>query len=347
MKGLVNHMLTGTFGSMRRIFEARESGRREAARVTEALERVVEGTDPAIRYVRGYRKKLHEAIAGALDYTDRVIAEIPGAVGVSRATFVADPYVNAFFVNVQDLQSVFSHSSELREFIDVHRGAQPPVCYALLCMRKTEKTVLGIELEGDVLKHDVWQTAVSFSDHRIYSPAPTEADARLGLKQCLFDGLGTSALGRIMDLKLSNHRLQEERQRLKARLRRLEQRMRDKGGHQPMDAGLAARRLEVMRQLDLIEKTLLNSRLVAPEESLNQVYAVFKRPDNFIRLQKSTLRLNKMGIRIEGPSTQPCNELHLTEAIIGEEPPRVVTLAKFPADEVPPPPDFMAHYSVF
>jgi hypothetical protein len=54
-----------------------------------------------------------------------------------------------------------------------------------------------------------------------------------------------------------------------------------------------------------------------------------------------------MGIRVEGSSPQPCNELNLTEAVIGEEPPRVVTLAKFPADEVPPPAEFMAHYSMF
>ena len=41
MKDLVSQMLAGTFWPTRRGFEARESGRREAARITEALERVV------------------------------------------------------------------------------------------------------------------------------------------------------------------------------------------------------------------------------------------------------------------------------------------------------------------
>ncbi len=41
MKDLVNQMLAGTLGSMRRRIELRESGRREAARVTEVLEGVV------------------------------------------------------------------------------------------------------------------------------------------------------------------------------------------------------------------------------------------------------------------------------------------------------------------
>ena len=91
----------------------------------------------------------------------------------------------------------------------------------------------------------------------------------------------------------------------------------------------------------MIEKTLLHSRLVAPEESLNQVHSVFKRPDDFIRLQKSTLMLSKMCIKIDEHSTRPCNELNLTEVVIGDESPRVVTLAKFPRDELLPPTDFL------
>lgn len=342
MKDLVNQMFSGTFGSMRRRLEARESGRREVARVMQVLETVVEGTDPAIRFVRGYRRKLHDAIATSLEYTEQLVADIPGAIEVSRTTFVANPYVNAFFVNVKDLQMVFSRSSEVREFMDECSRYDISHCYALLCMRKSEKTVLGVELEGEVLRHDVRQTAVSFSDHRIYSPAPTEADTRQGLKRCLFEGLGTHALGRIMHLKVEIHRLQQERQVLNARLRHLQHQTGDQRKKLPFDARVAAEMDDIRKQLGKIEETLLHSRLVAPEESLNQVHAVFQRPDDFIRIQKSTLRLNKMCIKIDEHSTQPCNKINLTEVVIGEESPRVVTLAKFPRDELLPPTEFPA-----
>ncbi len=146
MKDLVNQMLAGTLGSMRRRIELRESGRREAARVTEVLEGVVEGTDPAIRYVRGYKRKLHGAISTALGYTEQLIAEIPAAIEVSRNTFVTNPYVNAF-CDVKDLQLVFSRSSEIREFMHACSGYDISHCYALLCMHKSEKTVFGVELE--------------------------------------------------------------------------------------------------------------------------------------------------------------------------------------------------------
>lgn len=341
MKDLVSQMLSDTFESMRRKTEAREHGRRRAARVTEALERAVEGTDPAIRYLPGYRKKLQEAIAISLEYTERFIAEIPGAIEVSRRTFVSDPCVNAFFVNVKDLQTVFSTSSEIREFLEACRH-EIPHCYALLCMHKSEKTVMGVELDGEVLKRDVSQTAVSFSDHRIYAPAPTEAETREGLRQCLFEGLVTHALGRIMHLKLANHRLQQERQALQARLRYLQKTPAHGPGPAPAGARTAGGAEDIMARLRKIEGELLNSRLSAPQVSLNEVHAVFRRPDNFIRIRKSTLTLSKMGIRIDLHSPQPSNVIHLTEVEIGEELPRVVTLAKFPRDELLPLPEFLA-----
>ena len=52
-----------------------------------------------------------------------------------------------------------------------------------------------------------------------------------------------------------------------------------------------------------------------------------------VRMQQSTLRLNKMGIKISEATRQPANSLQLTEVSIGELPPRVVTLARFPRDE--------------
>ena len=335
MKDLVNQIVTRSFRSIMQRLEGRESGHNAAARLTEALEQVVEGVDPAIRYVRGYRRKLHDAMQISLRFADDVVAEIPGAIDVSRENFVSDPYVNAFFVNAEDLQAIFSHSSEIREFMD-DCGSEVPGCFALLCMRKTEKTVFGVELAGDMLRHDVQQTAVSFSDHRIYSPAPTESGSRDGLRHCLLQGLATHALERIMRQKVGNHRLQQEHHDLNVRLRQLQRR--DEAGAEGSDAPEAK---AIGLQLKAIEQQLLHSRMAAPEESLRQLHTVFTRPDHYLRIQKSTLRLNRMGIKIDDQSAQPHNTVHLTEVTIGEEAPRVVTLARFPGEELLPPAQFM------
>jgi hypothetical protein len=47
-----------------------------------------------------------------------------------------------------------------------------------------------------------------------------------------------------------------------------------------------------------------------------------------------------MGIKIEEKSKQPCNDLELTEVVIGNEPARVISLARFPATELHAAPGF-------
>jgi hypothetical protein len=303
------------------------------ADITGTVERVVDSIDGRIRLVSGYRKKLQVVIRNSLEFTDTLIDNFPGAIEVSSRTFVSDPYVNAFFSNTRDVQTIFSRSSEIREFMEDYSHGEVAQCCALLCMHKMEKTVLGVELAGDTLKKDVKQTAVNFTDHRIYSPAPTEAETRKGLKQCLFEGLVTNTLERVVQLKLSNQRLQHERQMLQARLRHA-QYLLSRQSDRPANEADCRRDIDDTRlKLEKTEQDLRKIHLATPQVSLEQVIEVFSNPEKFVRLKKSTLRLNKMGIKISESTEQPCNTLKLTEVTIGEQPPRVVTLAKFPRDE--------------
>lgn len=301
--------------------------------ITGTLERVVDSIDGRIRLVSGYRKKLQNVIRNSLEFSDAMIDRFPGAIEVSSRTFVNDPYVNAFFSNTRDVQTIFSQSSEIREFMEDYAHDEVAHCCALLCMRKTEKTVLGVELAGDTLRKDVKQTAVNFTDHRIYSPAPTESETRQGLKQCLFEGLVTNTLERVVQLKLSNQRLQHERQMLQARLRHAQYLLGRQTDRPASDIDRKREIEETRFKLEKTEQDLRKIHLATPQVSLEQVIEVFSSPEKFVRLQESTLRLNKMGIKISEATRQPSNTLNLTEVSIGEQPPRVVTLAKFPRDE--------------
>jgi hypothetical protein len=201
-------------------------------------------------------------------------------------------------------------------------------------MSRTEKTVMGMELSGDLLKKDVLQVAVSFADHRIYSPAPSEPEAREGLKNCLFQGLVTNALERITTLRLTSHRLQSKHQMLHSRLRRYKQTTREVKQGTRNGARIARGIEETSLELGRIEKKMMNSPLLTPQVMLEQVMDVFSKPDDFIRIRKFPLSLNKMGIKINDNSSQPRNKLDLTEVIFDNELPRVVTLATFPRQEL-------------
>jgi len=303
--------------------------------VTEVLgtvERVVDATDGRIRLVSGYRKKLQDVIRSSLAFADELVEQIPGGIEVNRHTFVTDPYVNAYFANVSDMRTIFSRSSEITDFMEGYGDNDAAECCALLCMQMTEKTVLGMELSGDILKKDVRQVAVNFSDHRIYSPAPCEAETRQGLKQCLFDGLVTNAVERITRMRLANYRLNAELQILKSRQRRQQTAL-----QKSADAAKSREYEDTCRQLDQLEAELSKTPLATPQATMEQVITVFKNPEDFVRLRKFSRLLNKMGILVENPAAQPCNEIHLTEVTIGEGSPRIVTLARFPRCEILPP----------
>jgi hypothetical protein len=342
LKSLIESTLYGLRGAFQRRPQHSEPWQSRHPDVLTSLESVVDATDSRIRLVGGYRKKLQDVIRTSLAFTDELVASIPGAIEVSRSTFVSDPHVNAFFASVTDLQAIFSHSSEVREFIEGCGNDATPHCYALLCMHKEEKTVMGMELAGDVLHRDVRQVAVNFSDHRIYSPAPSEEATREGLKQCLFGGLVTHALESIVQHKLTAHRLQNERQTLHVRLRHFEHQLKAAGNDAEL-AARAARAIEQTRQqLAAIETALLNARPATPLESLQQVHAVFSQPDAFVRMRKYSLTLTRMGIRTGDSEAQSCNRIELTEVEIADAAPRVVTLAKFPRNELLPRADFSA-----
>jgi len=341
MKNSLGNRFNRLRDAIHRNRQGKETRRGRIAATLNTVESVVDGTDSKIRLVPGYKKRLQNIIQSSLEFADDLVNQIPEAIEVSGSTFVSDPRVNAFFTNVTDLQSIFSHSSEIHDYMeDIHDDNAR--CCALLCMHRTEKTVMGMELSGDMLKKDVRQVAISFSDHRIYSPAPSEPEAREGLKNCLFQGLVTNAVERITQLRLASHHLQSKHQMLHTRLRHYKQKIKEVEQGSRASVRIAHGIEETGLEIRKIEKQMMDSPLLTPQVMLEQVVDVFSKPGGFVRARKLSLRLNKMGIKISDASPQPANKLNLTEVIIGNELPRVVTLAMFPRKELVPRTKFSA-----
>lgn len=335
MKDFLGNGFTGLWESFHH-YRQGLANRREKPEILDTVESVVDSIDSKLRLAPGYQKELHSVILSSLEYSDDLVERIPPAIEVSRRNFSNDPYVNAFFTNATDLQSVFSHSSEIQDYMEEIRE-DDALCCALLCMHRSEKTVLGMELSGDMLKKDVRQIAVSFSDHMIYSPAPSEAETREGLKHCMFQGLVTNALGHIMSLRLASHRLQSRHRILHSRLRHYRQKATENGTDSETATSLAQEIQEAEKELQSIEQQMLNTpALLTPKVLLDRVSDVFSRPDEFVSVREVPLRVNKMGIKISDNSSEPSNKLNLTEVTIGDDSPRVVTLAKFPKEELLP-----------
>ncbi len=67
--------------------------------LNEAIERVVDGTDPNIRYFPGYKKILNNSVATSLAYISNLVDTIPGPIFISSKTFNTDPQLKAYFAS--------------------------------------------------------------------------------------------------------------------------------------------------------------------------------------------------------------------------------------------------------
>ena len=335
---IVNPSLTEYLtGVLRKRRVEKTTRRHKEAIVREAIESAVDGTDKTIRLVMGYRKKLWRATEYCLDYVDDLIEAIPPAVEFSSRTFTSDPRVNAFFVNVDDLQAAFSHSSEMRDFLESHENNGLTECCALVCMKKTERNVSGMQLVGNMVQKDVPQTTVNFSDYEINSPAATEPETRKGLKNCLFEGVVTSALEGLSSSRYWQKDLDRQKRLLQTRRKALE--TQDQGSESASDKH--HRIEEINKKLASIEERRKQTSLDGPEAGLEQLNQVLAHPEDFVRLTTTSLTLDRLGVKIDGDTDQKGHRIDLAEVEIGRSNRRVVVLAKFPTDEIRPRADFV------
>jgi len=304
--------------------------------VHEATEQVVDGIDPRLRLVPGYKRKLKGEVAAALAHIGDLVDQVPGPIDVSRMTFVRDPRVSALFATPDELQATFSCSPELRAFFAEVKNSEEDECYALLCANREEKSVLGTELAGDTVRREVFQTAINFHDHKILSPAANDRDVRDGIKHCIFDGLVTHALRHIYDIKTRRKDLEDQRRILHARLRArqaqgngLSQLLAEAHGGDDQSEDIKTKIAEAERTLERMP----GSQGVL-SFYLEEVRNIFARPEEFIRLNVACFRLTDMGIKVNGDTPQPANTVCFSELEITNVMKRVVTVVRYARDDM-------------
>jgi hypothetical protein len=234
------------------------------------------------------------------------------------------------------VRTVFSRSPELRAFFDQLDNADIEAACALLCMVEQEKSVLGMEVAHGAVRRDVHQTVVNFSEHKVLSPAASEAEARQGLKNCIFSALLSHALQHIAELKAHKRELQDQRRILYARLRA---RQAYSNGLTtllsvaPPDQG-ETRGIE--EKLAVAEEELRHMPATrdAPRDYLNEVKTILEQPQAFIQLRRVSFQLTKMGIKVNAGSRHPTNSVELAEIEITDVLKRVVVIVRYPRAEM-------------
>lgn len=319
-------------GLLSRLLRGADSGNEhERLRVHEAVARIL-ALSPHLQMARHTEERLAPAVTTAIRYLDGLIAAAPPAREASAAAWASDPYIHAFFAAADDIAPAMSRSGDLRAFFDQHPDLQE--AYGVLGMAMTEKNILGVALEGEVMRSDVVQQTISFSDHQVRVCGRTDLELREELVRRLVDQLGLEGLARFAAGQSRREVLEQERALLRTRLLLLERQgvgVRGVLGDEP-PAGLD----EVVRlreEIDANERSLelLGIRSESLERELQQLAEVLSNPAAHIYVENRHCRLSRMNVVLPPSSSDAGAEITFQVGRLPTDPPRMraFTLVRF------------------
>ena len=312
--------------------------------IADMTELVVEAVEPRVRFHGGYEGKLEGCVRASIAHLRAIGRQQLDPILLARAAWNDDPRLSAFFATVDDIPACLGRSNELRAFLENPSNREIGEVYALLAMKKEERTVFAAQLEGDVVRHDVAQTNVNFSQHTLIAPTATLAATRLEVGKRIIKRLAQVALSRIVALDMKATELNEHKAYLGARLRLLNL-ARDGMEGIVKDPATAKEEIKTLeRELKETVDGYIEAKtsLTTLQGYINHIDDVFSHPEQHVTFTNTPLRLSRMGTKVNDASSGPVNELTLAELSIGEDLRIAIAIARCPRSEVPPKEDLIA-----
>ena len=264
--------------------------------IRRAIERAVDGTDPRLRALSGYQKKLRPAVIHALDHVVALVEGLPPVIELNARSYGSDPELTAYFVSLEHLHEMLERDATLNQWRNSAEGVAADEIVVLLLMTLEERRVLGAALEGDSLRHGVAQTTASFSKHRFVDAARVEAETRRLLKRRAFDHLLSLALAGIGNAIAGRGELERERdllRRKQAALTAGRWGFEETSGAQPADPrALQGRLEEIESQLQALGA---GSGLL--KAHLDLVAGVLMRAECNLRAERTALIVDRLGVK--------------------------------------------------
>ena len=289
-------------------------------RLQQAIERAVEKVEPRLKQAGGYPGSYRAAIGQALRYADQLAAAMPGPVEMDRTHFMLDPFVHTLFGSPQPIQGTLCLSRAMQEYMRRPDAGTGDI-YALMGMRRNEKHTFGMESEGDVLRRDVAQQTISFSDHTLSCITHSEAETRAEVAWSIFDSLIGHVARHVQELREEKSALDKHRDDLMARLR-------GSTGEQR-----ATREVELAK---LLSKLGSASQRLNLDRMPGYFQELLGKPEDVVRLEQQRLRLDGMGILRSENDAVDSKLIEFTD-LLGQDRRRwTVTLVHCGHPELPP-----------
>lgn len=259
---------------------------KDAPELLPAIERAVAGVEPLLKQTGKYPDAYRKPVITALEYAHSLALSVPGPVAVNLEAYSKDAYVHAIFPSMDFVTDAFRASQAMQAYLRDHPSTDE--IYALMGMRRREKTMMGMELSGQVIQRDVPQHVVYFTSHTIENPAPSEQQARNQVAWAFFDRLVDKVAKRVALRKQEMQSQLQEKDLLIARL------------HAANAEARPALEAELSRMLTTVQGT---TRSLDLHNYLDDFEAVLLNPEQYLRLNQSPMILDSMGIKRDNDGT--------------------------------------------
>lgn len=263
-----------------------------------AIERAVSGVEPLLKQISGYPENFRKPVAAALEYAHKLAANVPGPVTVDRESYARDALVHVIFPDIDSVTEAICSSLALQDYL----RDSPAVSelYALMGMRRFEKSMVGMELSGQTIHRDVVQKVVYFTSHTLESPASSEQQARHRVASSFFDSLVGKVKKRVEERKQEVQSQQMKKDMLMARL------------HAANAQDRHALQEELDRMLNSMHAVVSSLEL---SKYVNDFEAVLLNPEQHLHLGQKQIIMDSMGIRRDGDDSSRGNEFIFSELI--------------------------------
>jgi hypothetical protein len=240
----------------------------------------IEQIDPRLKSFGNYPAAYLPAITAASDYAAELAASLPECLDLSLGRYTQEPLLHALFSNVESISRCVRESREIVEYWQQQGGQEGVELFALMGMRRHQKTVFGQEINGDNVQQDVQQTLVYFDDHTLSLPSVSREELRARIETDLFESLILSLRDYIAAGVRRRQELETERDILASRLR----------SHPTGQETLAAQLQQVQQQLQPLSREWILA-------NYHQHFAEFMRqPHQHLRLERCDILIDMRGV---------------------------------------------------
>ncbi len=324
--------------------ESLAQGRYPEAVILEGMNLALDATDARIRALPGYEAKLRKAVVNTFDHVVALVDAILPETDLTRESFSTDAKMAAFFSSVDHIQKVMRDDPVLTDFLASPEGRRASDAHALLMMRRSERKVLGMELQGEIMRREVAQVAVNFSGHRFVAPAESADECRRRLYRRAYNHILELALHSIVGDRSERADLKHQRKLLQYKLKALADGQWGFGGEdlEPVAAD------KIEKQIDQLDQQLLN--IGADDEilirHLGLLCDILNSPEQQLWSESVHLTIDRMGIMRDTPGTNYL-ELQLNELHSAQGRTAIPQRVRIPRLDFPQRPDYLAEAERF